>query len=402
MNWTDARGSTSVLAAFALLGVAGVTVAAVEMSRTAAAETALQDLADSTALRTARAHSLEEQAAAALASEAEATVLSQMAQQNPGATDPTADVAFAEDRDAVTVRLSQKVGMFGTVSAEATAVEEAPALVCLLVLEPEDAGAWSITGNATVTARDCAAQVNSASARALSGGGAARVEMLRTLVVGPGTPVRGFEPAPRYGQPVVADPYADKLPWPNPTTCNQTNLVLKKGATALQPGVYCGGLELGSHATADLAPGVYVLKNGPLKIASHAVLNAGSGVTFVMVGDGGFVESRAGASLRLKAPTTGPWAGFVVAQPAGGKERQSSVVIGGGDVSVDGMFYLPSQRMMLSGGGAGALGAMVVKTLDMRGNGRLKLSPTPIAPILPGYPKLEEPPPPPPDDGGPG
>ncbi|HEX8570583.1 MAG TPA: hypothetical protein VF699_11770 [Caulobacteraceae bacterium] len=401
MNWTDARGSTSVIAAFALLGVAGATAAAVEMSRVTAAATALQDLADATALRTARADARGEQDKVALAAGAEALALSLMDEQAPDATGAQADVSFPEDPPAVTVRLSHKVGLFGQVSAVATAIEEPDAPVCLLVLDPAKAGSWSVGGSSVVAAEDCAAQVNSASARALSGGGAARVHMLRTLVVGRGGALRGFTPAPRYQQPLLADPYADQLPWPRPAHCDHTNLELKKGSESLQPGVYCGGLVLGSGAVADLSPGVYVLKDGPLKLASQSTLNAPAGVTFVLVGQGGFVETRAGADLKLKAPTSGPWTGFIVAQAPNGQQGQSSVVIGGGDVDVDGLMYLPSQHMMISGGGEGFLGGMVVNTLDMRGNGRLKLRPGIHAPVLPGTPRLEKPddPPPPPPPG---
>ena len=406
MNWTDARGSTSVMAAFAVVAIAGVTAAAMEMSRVTAATTQLQDLADATALRAARAGSEAGGNKTVLADDAEAVALSQMQQQNPDATEASAAVSYAEDRPAVHVKLSQKVGFFGEAAAQATAVMEAPAPICLLVLDPDQGGAWSMTGNATVMAPTCAAQVNSNSNRALDSGGAAKVEMLRTLVVGGGAAPRGFTPTPRFHQVSVADPFAEKLPWPAPSHCDHTNLEVKKSTAALSPGVYCGGLSVGGGGRADLAPGVYVLKNGPLKLSSQSTLNAGAGVTFVLVGDGGFVESRSGANLKLKAPTSGPWAGFVVAQAPSLKERQSSVVIGGGDVSVDGMVYLPSQRMMVSGGGEGFLGAMVVRTLDLRGNGRLKLSPGIHAPMLPGNPRLDEdtppPPPPPPPPGGPG
>ena len=401
MIWTDARGSTSLIAAFALLGVAGVTLGAMEMSRVTAAATELQDLADATALRTARADSGGERDRKTLEREAEALALSQMRDRAPDATEAQAAVDFSEERPAVTVRLSEKIGLFGTVRAEATAVVEADAPVCLLVLEPQQAGAWSMTGNAFVSAHACAAQVNSASPKALEGGGAVKVETLRTLVTGGGATVRGFTPKPRFNQPALADPYAEELPWPQPAHCDQNRLELKKGETGLRPGVYCGGLSLGSGATANLSPGVYVLKNGPLKIASQGTLNAANGVTFVLIGDGGFVEARAGANMKLEAPATGPWSGFVIAQAPTSAERQSSVVIGGGDIDVDGMVYLPSHRMMISGGGEGFLGSMVVKTLDMRGNGRLKLAPGIHAPMLPGTPRLEDDDPPPPI-GGPG
>ena len=403
MIWTDVRGSTSLLAAFALVGIAGVTAAAMEMSRVTAATTQLQDLADATALSTARLDAEGRRDKAALETDAEALALSLMRERAPDATEAQAAVDFSKERPAVTVRLSQKVGLFGTAGAEATAVVEPDAPVCLLVLDPHAPRAWAMTGSATVSAQDCAAQVNSAADRALDGGGAAKVSMLRTLVVGGAGSVRGFTPTPRLRQPVLQDPYAQALQWPQPAHCDQTDWDAPKGVSSLQPGVYCGGLSIRGGATVNLSPGVYVLKDGPLKVASHGTLNGPEGVTFVLVGDGGYVESRAGANLVLKAPSSGPWAGFVVAQPVTSGARQSSVVIGGGDVDVDGMIYLPSNRMMISGGGEGGVGALVVRTLDMRGNGRLRLAPGPNTPTLPGTPRLEDdPPPPPPPPGGPG
>ena len=400
MIWTDVRGSTSIMGAVALVAVAGATAGAMEMSRVTAATTELQDLADATALRLARADQVGKQPHAVLAAEAEAHTLALMRERHPDAKAAQAAVSFSEQRPAVTVRLSQKVGVFGSVSAAATAVAEPDAPVCLFVLDPEAQGAWSMTGSATVHAPECAAQVNSAANRALDGGGAAKVSTLRTLVVGGAAAnLRGFTPAPKVRQPVLPDPFAPSLSWPHPSHCDHTDMKVEKGSTTLQPGVYCGGLSVDGHATANLSPGVYVMKDGPLKVASHGTLNGPGGVTLVLVGKGGYVESRAGANLRLKAPPSGPWAGFAVAQAATVAGEPSSLVIGGGDVDVEGMIYLPTNRMMISGGGEGGVGPLVVRTLDMRGNGRLSLKPGIHSPTLPGTPRLEDDPPPP---GGPG
>jgi hypothetical protein len=402
MIWTDVRGSTTVIAAVAIVGIAGVSAAALEMSRASAAATELQDLADSVALRTVRARLEGTNDLEVLRKDAERIALALMADKEPGASNARAEVSFGKDKSAVTVRLHHKVGMFGDVGGEATAVAEAGAPICLLVLDPAASGAWSMTGNATVQAPACAAQVNSASLRAIDSGGAAKVTTLRTLVVGSGKPLRGFTPAPAYGQPAVGDPYRHDLPWPQASHCDHDKFKAE-GEASLQPGVYCGGLSVDTRATANLAPGVYVLKDGPLKVASHGVLNAPSGVTFVLTGSGGYVESRSGATLRMRAPTSGPWAGFVVAQAPGQDRKHSSVVIGNGDVDVEGVIYLPTQRMMISGAGEGFVAGLIVNTLDMRGNGRLRLSPGIHAPMLPPVIRLdetggEEPPPP----GGPG
>ena len=396
MFWTDTRGSTSVVAAVSIVALAGVSAAALEMSRASAAATDLQDVADSLALSAAR-DLADGKGREVLKSQTEAAALALMEDHAPDATNATADVSFSPDRPRVTVRLSQKVGLFGEVEGVATAFAEAPAPICLLVLDPQAQGSWSVVGNASVRAPECSAQVNSAAKGAIRSTGAGKVETLRTLVVGPGIgkTMRGFTPAPAFGQPLLPDEFASALPWPAPAHCDHQNLQVRETVT-LQPGVYCGGLSVSGKATVTLAPGVYVLKDGPLQIASHGHLKGPAGVTFVLIGRGGFVESRAGANLQLQAPTSGPWSGFAIAQAPNAQEHQSSVVIGGGDMDVDGMVYLPAQRMMISGAGEGFVAGVIVKQLDMRGNGRLRLAPGVHAPMLPGSVRLEEPPPPPP------
>ncbi len=50
----------------------------------------------------------------------------------------------------------------------------------------------------------------------------------------------------------------------------------------LSPGVYCGGLNI-QTGTTDAQPGVYVIRNGALNVASGATLK-GNGVTIVLTG----------------------------------------------------------------------------------------------------------------------
>jgi hypothetical protein len=111
-------------------------------------------------------------------------------------------------------------------------------------------------------------------------------------------------------------------------------------------------------------------------VDSGSILNAPVGVTIVLVGDTATIEIQAGAEITLTAPTTGPWAGLAIAvapQPT----IQTSTIIGGGELHLDGVVYAPSGKLLITGGGETASLSgnriFVVNRLEMSGNGQIYL-----------------------------
>ncbi len=145
----------------------------------------------------------------------------------------------------------------------------------------------------------------------------------------------------------MADPF-EKLAHPASVGCDHTSVsVDPKQTKTLRPGIYCNGLAL--KGTATLEPGVYVVKNGPLLISSQATVR-GTGVTFYLTGTSAGFSMEGGASMDLKAPTSGAYGGILVFQDRASNPGFENRVAGGADSIIVGAIYTPTQKVTVSGG----------------------------------------------------
>jgi hypothetical protein len=106
------------------------------------------------------------------------------------------------------------------------------------------------------------------------------------------------------------------------------------------------------NQTMDLAPGTYWV-TGDLTVASTGILHcsacdnvAGSGVTIVLTGS----VDIAGGIVSLNAPSSGPFAGVVLAQDLGGMEpSRGSKITGGPAATINGLIYFPKSSVTFHG-----------------------------------------------------
>ena len=261
------------------------------------------------------------------------------------------------------------------VTRKSTAIEAMKTPITLLLLEKTAAAAWKASGNSSVVALDGAAIVNSNSNAALQGSGTADLITTGTLVVGPVAPAPNWSPAPSFGASPVRDPYEGTLPWPSGQPCTASSGTIKNATGTLGPGHYCGGLDLQTHANVTLSPGVYQI-SGPLLVSSNSKLNAPSGVTLVLTGPNAYVQFQAGSDVTLKAPTTGVWKDIAIAVQPQNVEK-TSTLIGGAELNMDGVMYFPTQKVLVTGGGATSVvqgsRILIAKRLETAGNGRIYL-----------------------------
>ena len=89
-------------------------------------------------------------------------------------------------------------------------------------------------------------------------------------------------PAPTTGVASVADPFAS-LPAPAVGACNYNNYSPGYGTWTLNPGVYCGGINISNGATATFNPGIYIINGGALSLVG-GTSDTGSGVMFYLTG----------------------------------------------------------------------------------------------------------------------
>ncbi|MBI3676306.1 MAG: hypothetical protein HY243_06780 [Proteobacteria bacterium] len=223
---------------------------------------------------------------------------------------------------------------------------------CMLALDKSKSGAITFWGNTTSTFSSCNVYSDSISSSSFKVGGSANATMPCALSVGGFSVDSGLHlnscSAPIGNAPPATDPYAS-LPAPTiPASCSSVS-------SSLSPGKYCSGLSLSGSVT--LAPGVYVVTGGDLKINANANLT-GSGVTFYLTG-GATVQMNGNASVNLTAPTSGTYSGVLMY----GDRTQawaSNKINGTASSLMTGAIYFPSQEVQLLGNFSGSGGCMQV------------------------------------------
>lgn len=143
------------------------------------------------------------------------------------------------------------------------------------------------------------------------------------------------------GCPKLGDPYAG-IAQPTVGACSYTNMEVQvpvNTIVTLDPGVYCGGLEVKSNSGVKFNPGTYIFKDGDLVLDSNVVAE-GAGVTFYFTGALSQLEFKSNVNVTLSAPDSGPLAGVLFFQDPdyGGLHQFDSNVVG----AISGLMYFPS------------------------------------------------------------
>ncbi|MDF1586230.1 Tad domain-containing protein [Marinimicrococcus flavescens] len=287
--------------------------------------------------------------------------------------------------NAVQTFLARLFGI-GEMEFVASAVARRATPGCVYVLDPAGGKALDLSGNASLAVPGCEVQVNSDAADALVVSGDASVTALETCVVGDYNLNGGgsARPPPLTGCRAVSDPLAGFVP-PQVGSCDWTNRKIT-GAAVLTPGVYCGGISVTGGAAAVFLPGVYVIKDGPLKVAGNSTLS-GAGVGFYLTGGGAELALTGGGRIDLSAPTSGPMAGFVFAAGPDVPAGTSNKIAGGGQMRFEGALYFPRQELTLSGGSdslsPSPFTLIVAWGVKITGGGTLRFAADPDHPAVP-------------------
>src|SRR5919106_986113 len=270
---------------------------------------------------------------------------------------------------------------YDEVNIETTSVAGRVSAVCILALDPSGESAFFVE-NGTMTADGCAVRVNSDDPQALDVTSNGVMDTLETCVTGGPRILGSVSPPPATGCPRVPDPLAG-LAEPIVGGCGPTNLVLSAPNTYnLTPDTYCGGLEIKGQATVNLAPGVYIIKNGPFTVTGQANVS-GTGVTIFLTGNDAVIDMGGSGTIDLSAPITGDYAGILVFEDPDNPMLQSHSFRGGSNKSYSGVIYLPNGLAEYVGNGAGSGGTpyFIAWRFAMSGNGELNLTYDPASGI---------------------
>ena len=217
------------------------------------------------------------------------------------------------------------------IKTQSTAVARGGMNVCVVALETSAEGAVQGNINSTLDADECSIMSNSKASSGVvaSGNSSFNAGLICSAGGYYGLP-HSFNPSVTVDCPVYSDPLRDRQA-PTFGSCDEIDLVLGEGAEeisfdsdssslqefslaapkmsgdsafiahteetaasdsadiaqqqnfTLDPGVYCGGITIGSNASVTLNPGTYIIKDGPLAVDMGAELT-GVNTSFYLTG----------------------------------------------------------------------------------------------------------------------
>ncbi len=260
------------------------------------------------------------------------------------------------------------------VMAAAQLSSETP--VCMIALEGAAASAIELGGSANVIADGCASYSNSLASDGILAANTTQLTTAFTCTAGgfKGQSSR-FSPVPTTDCPPLADPLAAR-PQPVVGACDYNNVVYKKGAVTINPGVYCGGIDISNKATVTMNPGVYIINGGEFGVKNNGTLT-GNGVTIFFTGADGRMLFDGTTTVNLIAPSTGPTAGILLFQDRAMGQTQFELSSKSA-ANLLGTVYLPNGIFFVAAPGkiaeSSAFTVIVAKSIKVSGTAKMYLN----------------------------
>lgn len=330
-----------------LLGVAGT---AMDFAVFSMKQTILQTAADAAALAGSKQLSL----ASSTASNVESTALTFLTEELRNKSESaTGKVTVDRKAGSVTVHVveewtpffAQFIGADITpVKASATATLAGETKLCMLALETHSSRAINMQEDAHIEANGCAVYSNSAGQNSIVINDAATIAASMICSVGGVKNKSGStNKAILTDCPVLDDPVANH-PIPAIGACNFYNTKISSGNTTLQPGVYCGGIEISKTAIVAFAPGTYFLKNGQFKVSDTASVS-GKNVAFFLSGIGSTLAFVGDATINLSGAEEGVLAGFLFFNDPFSLLPRTHIISATHANNLTGTIYLPNANL---------------------------------------------------------
>ena len=277
-------------------------------------------------------------------------------------------VAMRRQASLYFMKVFAEEGSWLSASATAGVVAMRP---CLVALDPSASPALAVAGTAEVTLDKCGVTVNSGSITAARTMGGGTVNAASIGIAGDYSGV-GFSPTPETGISPQDDPLADLLAPPIGACDSKTTMTINSDTT-LNPGVYCGGIDIKGGKT-TFKPGVYILNGGGMRVSGNASA-LGTEVMFYNTGKKSGknriapIEFGGTTTQELSAPTSGPFAGILFFQDRDVNPTKPHKLAGTPSSALTGALYFPGGDVVYSGtaGMAPQNVILVASTVSMNG-----------------------------------
>jgi Flp pilus assembly protein TadG len=390
----NARGGIAVIFGAGAVPLAIAASVALDMANVSDLRSQLQAAADSAVLAAATRLAVnadesdkEELARTTFAANLSDQLLAQLTSTPNVTVDfPTQTVSMAVEVTTGTV-LSQLVTDELTLHVNASATVSPGTPICMMALNPTAEKSINIQGTADLIADGCAVHVNSSdpdNALYQTGTGTGSAD---SFCVHGGYDGSNFTPTPRSRCMVENDPLAEQFAedWEaegiDSRPCDYSDLPQintgESDITTLQPGVYCGGVNIKQGIVQLVEGGLYVFRDGPLDVQAHGTL-MGDEVAILFTGNEETrLVTQAGASIITSARSGADdtFRGLAFAQHPDSVPDSENIIIGGGQIEINGIMYFPKQPLKITGNGdigtTAAQFAIMADTISIEGNGQL-------------------------------
>ena len=367
-------GNVSIIFGLAMIPAVALLGAAVDYTRANSAKARLQSAADSAALLGAAGSFSSDSGR----SNGALNAFLANYQGSYGDATPTATIA----NNIITISATGNmptafmgIAGFKTIPVNVTAVAGigGGSTACLLALQSTNDGIF-VHGSASLKA-NCGLYANSTGNNAIDFDGDSVTTATSMCVVGNYTadPAAKVNPRPTTRCPAMADPLAT-LPVPGNAAASCTyNGYELDGTGTLNPGVYCGGIEIGSGAKATFNPGTYIIRDGRFKIGSSAQVT-GQNVFFYLTGTDANLDQGSSSHMNFTAPDSGTYKGILFFQSRTANTSENR--FGGSSTDViQGTVYFPNGTAEINCNGSVGASAdytvWVVKRLQIDSNANL-------------------------------
>lgn len=331
-----------------LLGTAGI---AIDFTTFSMKQSSLQAAADAAALAGAKQLSL----AGSQDSIIESSALSFLVEELRGKDDAAKGIVKVDrTKGNVNVRVTEDWAPFFAhfvgaditpIVVSATGSLAGEAKICVLTLA-SGPFSFSMDQSAHITATGCVIYSNSVDKYSVYFGGASTVDAALVCSAGGvfGKGASGITQV-QIDCPVLANPLS-AVPKPSFFGCTSTNIKITTGTVALNPGTYCGGLEVSGDAVVNFAPGEYIIKDGLFKVANTAAIN-GKNTVFYLSGLKSLIYFTNDATINLSGAETGTMAGLLFFEDPSSTSLRVHNINATNAYNLTGTIYLPKGILLV-------------------------------------------------------
>jgi Flp pilus assembly protein TadG len=274
------------------------------------------------------------------------------------------DANLNDDGSSVTVLVQEDwtpffahfVGVAVTpITTKATAALAGSSNICVLTLHPSTSQSFRLMSGAKVMAKGCSIIVDSVSATSTVIGNKAAVTSSQLCTAG-GVKNDGMaDAAPTTDCPVIADPLGARAE-PKIIGCDFNNTNISVGNTVLQPGTYCGGIQISGTANVVFQTGNYAIKDGPFRISANSKVK-GENVGFYLAGNLTTLQFMGNADIFFTGSLKDEMAGLLFFESRAAAMGRSHRIGSKNARTLTGTIYMPRGNLLIDPGANVAAGS---------------------------------------------